>query len=243
MQLSELCCSSTNPAIKVERIIHENQIVAFSQIRNETNGIVRVNIGDEFVDVENKASIFSIEDVGAYGKSFYNNEFVKEISLDEYRLLNCVVEGLSEYSKNLYVQGSVTLLQIFPYSMVWSKAITTGPAHREEDIELSSPFTTVPFRKSTVIEGKLFDDCDILSVCLIDSLADSRQWLDLNIKKMLGYIPNNIAFTVNVDNKNFINFELKDENDKDANTVKRYIGDILKEMDVNTSVETVLITR
>ena len=53
---------------------------------------------------------------------------------------------------------------------------------------------------------------------------------------MLGYMPNSIALTVDVDNRNYINFELKDN--KDENAVKCSIGDILKGMDANTSVET-----
>ena len=49
-------------------------------------------------------------------------------------------------------------------------------------------------------------------------------------------MPNSIALTVDVDNRNYINFELKDN--KDENAVKCSIGDILKGMDANTSVET-----
>lgn len=235
VQLSELCIS-TLPVIKVERLIHENQIIAFSQVRNETNGIVRVNIGDDFVDVEYEASIFSIEDLGTCNKSFSDNEFVKKISLDVDSLLNYVVEGLSEYNKNLYVQGTVTLLQAFPYTIGWTKSEIFSTGIREEDIVLTTPSSIVPFKKSVTIEREQFEDSEVLSVYLLDSLTDSRQWLNLNIKKMLGYMPNSIALTVDVDNRNYINFELKDN--KDENAVKCSIGDILKGMDANTSVET-----
>lgn len=240
VQLSELCFS-TLPVIKVERLIHENQIIAFSQVRNETNGIVRVNIGDDFVDVEYEASIFSIEDLGTCNKSFSDNEFVKEIWLDVDCLLNYVVEGLSEYNKNLYVQGTVTLLQAFPYTIGWTKSKIFSTGIYEEDIELTAPSSIVPFKKSVTIEGEQFEDCEVLSVYLLDSLTDSRQWLNLNIKKMLGYMPNNIALTVDVDNRNYINFELKDN--KDEKAVKCSIGDILKGMDGSNSVETTPITK
>lgn len=237
VQLSKLCFS-THSVIKAERLIHENQIIAFSQVRNDTNGIVRVNIGDDFVDVEYEASIFSIEDLGTSNKSFSDNEFVKEISLDVDSLLNYVVEGLSEYNKNLYVQGTVTLLQAFPYTIGWTKSEAFSTGIREEDIVLTAPSSIIPLKESVIIEGEQFDDYEVLSVCLVDSLADSRQWLNLNIKKMLGYMPRSIVLTVDVDNRNFINFEIKDKDDKGGNAVKSRIGDILKGMDVNISVET-----
>ena len=237
VQLSELCFS-TCPVIKAERLIHENQIIAFSQVRNETNGIVRVNIGDDFVGVEYEANIFSTEDLGTCDKSFNNNKFVKEISIDVDCILNYVVEGLSEYNKNLYEQGSVTLLQAFPYTIGWAKSETFSTGVREDDIVLTAPSSIIPLKKTVIIEGEQFDDYEVLSVYLLDSFVDSRQWLNLNVKAMLGYMPRSIVLTVDVDNRNFINFEIKDKDDKGGNAVISGIGDILKGMDENISVET-----
>ncbi len=237
VQLSELC-SSIAPVIKVEKLIHENQIIAFSQVRNETNGIVRVNIGDDFVDVEYRLRFFSIKDLGYNGKSSYKSDLLKEIFLDADRILDYIVEGLNEYNKNLYVQGAAILISALPYSIGWAKTITSGPVYCEDDIEIFSPFEHFMY-EPTIIEGKQFENNYVLSIYLLDSLADTRQWLNINIKKMFGYIPNSIELTIKEDFGNFIRFELKD---KDENAVEFGIGDILKGMDASTSVETIPIT-
>lgn len=237
MQLSELC-SSTPPVIKVEKLIHENQIIAFSQVRNETNGIVRVNIGEDFIDVEYRLCSFSIKDLGYNGKSSCKSELLKEIFLDADRILNYIVEGLSEYNKNLYVQGAAILICALPNSIGWAKTITSGPVYCDDDIEIFAPFEHFMW-EPTIIEGKQFENNYVLSIYLLDSLADTRQWLNINIKKMFGYIPNSIELTIEEDFGNFIRFKLKDKDDKNGNAVEFGIGDILQEMDSNNSVKTV----
>lgn len=244
-QYVQLCklCMSYDSLIKVERLIHENQIVAFSYIREEYDGTIRLNIEDGYITVDYQAGIFEIADVGYRGKSCLNVRATKEASLGSNSILNYIIDGLSEYSKNLYVQGTVTMLQAFPYAVGWAKAETIGHYHSEEDVDVVPQCTIIPSKKSMEIDGKLFDDCDILSVYLVDSLMDSRQWLNINIKELLGYIPNSIELTIDVDHRHNLSMEIKDKDKNDGKIVKLTMVEILKEMESPSSVETHLITK
>ena len=241
VQLCELCMSDDS-LIKVERLIHENQIVAFSFLREEYDGTIRLNIEDGYIYVDYQAGIFEIADVGYKGKSCLNIRASKEVALDNNSILNYIIDGLSEYSKNLYVQGTVTILQAFPYAVGWAKAEAIGHYHREKDIDVVPQCTIIPLKKSMEIDGKLFDDCDILSVYLVDSLMDSRQWLNINIKELLGYIPNSIELTIDVDHRHNLCLEIKDKNKNDGEIVKLTMVEILKGMESPSSVDTTPIT-
>ncbi len=242
VQLCELCMSYDS-LIKAERFIHENQIAAFSYIREEFDGTIRLNIEDGYISVDYQAGIFEIADVGYKGKSCQNIRATKEASLDNNSILNFIIDGLSEYSKNLYVQGTVTMLQAFPYAVGWAKAETIGHYHREEDIDIVPQCTIIPLKKSMEIDGKFFDDCDVLSVYLVDSLMDSRQWLNINLKELFGYIPNSIELTIEIDYRHYLCMEIKDKNKNDGETVKLTLVEILKEMESPSSVETSPITK
>lgn len=241
VQLCELCMSDDS-LIKVERLIHENQIVAFSFLREEYDGTIRLNIEDGYIYVDYQAGIFEIADVGYKGKSCLNIRASKEVALDNNSILNYIIDGLSEYSKNLYVQGTVIMLQAFPYAVGWAKAEAIGHYLREEDIDVVAQCTIIPLKKSIEIDGKLFDDRDILSVYLVDSLMDSRQWLNINIKELLGYIPNNIELTIDVDHRQNLCLEIKDKGKNDSEIVKLTMVEILKGMESPSSVDTTPIT-
>lgn len=241
VQLCELCMSDDS-LIKVERLIHENQIVAFSFLREEYDGTIRLNIEDGYISVDYQAGILEIADVGYKGKSCLNIRATKEVSLDNNSILNYIIDGLSEYSMNLYVQGTVTMLQAFPYAVGWAKAETIGHYHLEKDIDVVPQCTIIPLKKSMEIDGKLFDDCDILSVYLVDSLMDSRQWLNINIKELLGYIPNIIELTIDVDHRHNLSLEIKDKDKNDGEIVKLTMVEILKGMESPSSVDTTPIT-
>lgn len=233
LQLSELDFSR-NSAIKIKRLINENQLIAYSQLQEKSEGIVRVNIGDSFVDVENFNDVFEICNMGYKGESCYETTIIKEVTLDVDSVLNYIIEGIYKYRRSFIYDEGTTLLAALPY------AIEVKPATIDNAItgeEIIGSVYSIPCKKSVVIAT---NDSATLFVFLVDPLTNYRRHLKLNVSKYLRHIPKNIKFTIDVDANKRIRFDIQDENDERNYFSTTYrLGEILEDMNTAfTSVTT-----
>lgn len=234
MQLSELCFS-TIPVIKVERLIHEYQFLIFSKMYDE-EGDVRVKIGNSFVDVDYfEKGIFQVQNMGYVVK---NGPVVnKELTLNTESILNDIIEGCREYYKNLLGHGTMPLYPTFPYRISYTHPCFVGKEESKHHFVISEAFHTCPFKIENVFIDGMLDERGFFFVYLEDELTGERKMININIRKIVNYIPRSIGLSVNVDLNCCIIFELEDM-EKNAVLGKCNLGDILNEVESDNSVKT-----